>query len=251
MDARWFRSSAARGVPRRRLFAHPHAGGGASAFTLIARALPDDVELWTFALPGREARVREPPIADREVLVGALAEIVTAHADLPYMLLGHSFGASIGFDLARRLRRAGVPPPLALFVSGRQAAHLPDRRPPVHHLEDARLVDELRRYGGTTAEVIENREMMALILPALRADLEMAETYVYTQEPPLDVPIFAYGGRDDEDVSAAELYAWRMHTRGRAQVRIFPGGHFYLYGSADAHAALAGDIAAVGRRGEA
>ena len=70
--------------------------------------------------------------------------------------------------------------------------------------------------------------MLQLLLPSLRADTRLYRKYIYTPGEPLDLPIFAYGGRTDPNVSLLHVEAWREQTRAGFCCRFFDGGHFYL-----------------------
>jgi medium-chain acyl-[acyl-carrier-protein] hydrolase len=213
--------------PKLRLLCFPHAGGGASSFRAWAGLLPAEIEVCAVQPPGREERIREAPIASLPLLIDALVEHTAAVRAAPYALFGHSLGALVAFELARALRRRGQALPLHLFVSGSPAPHLRDTDPLVAG-DDAELLARLRRHRGTPTEILEHPELMELILPTLRADLALLEVYRYANEPPLELPITAFGGHDDPDVSEAALRAWREHTRGRFAYSGFPGGHFFV-----------------------
>lgn len=211
-----------------RLFCLPHAGGGASAFRGWAEAMPAEVEVCPVKLPGREARLGEPAIPRMEPLVDELVGVTERWSDLPFAIFGHSNGALIGFELARRLRREGRPGPVHLFASGRRAPDVPASRAPVAHLPDEPFVAELRELGGTPPEVLDHPEILPLLLPLLRADMALAETYEYREEPPLECPITAYSGLADVKVSRADAEAWGRHTRAGFTLRMFAGDHFFI-----------------------
>lgn len=219
----------ARGALRLRLFVFPHAGSGAFPYRTFAAALPPWIELAIAQLPGRESLFLATPYHAMGSLVEALATVVAPHTDAPFAFLGHSLGAHVAFQLSRALRRQGAPMPRGLIVSGSRAPHLPLRRAPLHALPNARLIEELRRYGGTPQVVLDSPEMMDLFLPPLRADLSVLETNQYTPEEPLSCPITALGGREDHTLTPEELEGWRETTRGPFEAHFFPGGHFYLF----------------------
>ncbi|NEP01487.1 MAG: hypothetical protein F6K58_23085, partial [Symploca sp. SIO2E9] len=114
-----------------RLFCLPYAGGGSSIFRLWHRELTSNIELCPIELPGRENRIREKPISNLEVLTEKLVEIFLPHADKPFALFGHSMGALIAYELARKLQQKNINP-VYLFVSGRQAPNIPELYPPFH-----------------------------------------------------------------------------------------------------------------------
>jgi medium-chain acyl-[acyl-carrier-protein] hydrolase len=190
--------------------------------------LPDEVELWSIQLPGRENRIVEPAFTRMRPLVEALAESIAPRSDLPFALFGHSLGAVICFELCRLLRRIGARAPLYLFVSGRRAPQIPDRGPAIHQLPDPELMLELRRLNGTPDWILNDAELMSLVLPSVRADFAVAETYTYTAELPLECSISVFGGAEDPEVSREELAAWEQQTRAKFTLRILPGNHFFL-----------------------
>ena len=239
----WIQRPLPRPGARLRLLLIPHAGGGASAFRGWAEALPPEVEACPVQLPGRENRMGEPPFDRLEPLVEALAGALERRRDLPYAVLGHSNGALIGFELARLARRTGAPGPVHLFASGRRAPHLPSSVPDIHRLPQDELVAELAALGGMPRQVLEHPELLALLVPLLRADMALTETYAHRDEPPLEIPITALTGTADAKVSLAEAEAWARHTRGAFRLHVFPGDHFYLFGSRDrVIATLAADL---------
>ena len=218
---------------RLRLLLIPHAGGGASTFRGWAEALPPEVEGCPVQLPGRENRMGEKAFDRLPALVEALTGALERWRDLPYAVLGHSNGALIGFELARHARRTGTPGPVHLFASGRRAPHAPSRQRDVHLLPQEELVAELTELGGMPRGVLEHPELMALLVPLLRADMALTETYEHRDEPPLDTPITALTGTEDAKVSLADAEAWERHTRGEFQLHVFPGDHFYLFSNRD------------------
>ena len=225
----WIQRPRPRPQARLRLLMIPHAGGGASTFRAWADALPPEVEACPVQLPGRENRAAERPFEQTDALVQALGEALERWRDLPYAVFGHSSGAIAGFELARHARRQGVPGPVHLFASGRRAPHLPPRQPDVHALPDAEFIERLAGLGGIPREVLEHRELVELIVPLLRADLTLAETYVCRDEPPLSIGITALTGDQDGKAPVDDVREWARHTTGEFRLHVFPGDHFYLF----------------------
>lgn len=211
-----------------RLLCLPYAGGAASAYRAWPDAFGAEVEVCALQPPGREMRLRERPFDRVEPLVAAAVDALEAELDRPYAVFGHSMGALVGFELIRELRRRGRPLPLAFAASGRNAPHLPPRDRLMHTLPDDEFIAKLRRFEGTPEEVLDNRELMELFLPLLRADFAVNEAYAPRDEPPLGLPLLAMGGVADEEVSEEGLEAWGRYTTGPFSVRFFPGGHFFL-----------------------
>lgn len=218
---------------RLRLFCFPYAGGGASAYRGWAAALPADVEVCPVQLPGRESRLREPAFDRPEPLVAALADALQPHIDLPFAFFGHSMGALLSFEITRELRRRGGPLPLHLFLSGRRAPQVAAREEDIHDLPEAEFVAKLRELNGTPEEVLQHSELMRLLVPVLRADFAVNETYVYRPGEPLDMGVSAFGGLGDAEVTRDDLAGWREQTRGAFRLRMLPGDHFFLHSARD------------------
>jgi len=216
-------------LAKMRLFCFPYAGGTAAIF----RAWPDlllttSVEVCVIHLPGRAGRLQEPPFTHLLSLVQEIAPAIRPFLDKPFAFFGHSMGALISFELARQLRRERAPAPAQLFLSGRSAAHLPDVEPRTFDLPEAEFIQELRRLNGTPQEVLEHPELMHLMIPLLRADFSVCQTYEYEKGPPLDSPITIFGGLQDFEAPRAHLEAWREHTSSTFKLRMLPGDHFFL-----------------------
>ncbi|MBD2083575.1 thioesterase II family protein [Trichocoleus sp. ST-U3] len=211
-----------------RLFCFPYAGGGALNFRTWSQGLPVGVEVCAVELPGRGKRILEAPFTQALPLVQAIAHALLPYLDKPFAFFGHSMGALVSFEVARLLRREYGMSPVHLFVSGRSAPQLPLQEPPIHSLPQPAFIEELRRLNGTPKAVLENVELMELLLPILRADFAVLETYVYAAEPPLQCPITAFGGLQDVKVSVDRLEAWRQQTSAKFSLQMLPGDHFFV-----------------------
>ena len=213
---------------RLRLFCFPYAGGGVSIFRAWSDGLPADVEVCPVQLPGRGTRLMEPPFTRLSPLIQALAQALFPLMDKPFAFFGHSLGALVSFELARQLRREYAVQPVRLFISADRAPQIPNRDPAIHSLPEGEFLVELRRLNGTPREVLEDEELRQIMLPLLRADFAVYETYGYSTEPPLNCPISAFGGLQDRRVSRGDLEAWRDQTSVSFSLRMFPGDHFFL-----------------------
>ncbi|MDP9119762.1 MAG: thioesterase domain-containing protein [Acidobacteriota bacterium] len=218
---------------RLRMFCFPYAGGGASAYRGWGASLPADVELCPVQLPGRESRLRDKPFTRPEPLIATLAEVLLPYMDMPFVFFGHSMGGMIGFELSRELRRRGRALPLHLFVSGRRAPQQPAREENIHDLPEPQFIAKLRELNGTPEEVLQHAELMRLLIPILRADFAINETYAFTGEEPFDFGISAFGGLGDVEVLREDVALWQIHTRGRFRLRMLPGDHFFLHSAKD------------------
>jgi medium-chain acyl-[acyl-carrier-protein] hydrolase len=235
---------------RARFLCFHHAGGGASAFRPWVGELSDKLDLCAVQLPGRESRLRETPFTRLEDMVPAVAHAIQPVLDRPFVFFGHSLGAMVAFEVARELARRGGPGPIHLFVSGRRGPTRPDRGPRLSHLIGDAFVEEVRkRWDGIPAPVLEEPELLELLLPTLRADLSVVESYEYVPGPALECAITALGGTEDPSAEATDLAAWRDHTRSAFSMRMFPGGHFFVQTArSEVLAAVRSDLASVIQR---
>lgn len=222
-----------------RLVCLPHAGGSASFYFPVSQRLSSEFDVVSVQYPGRQDRRHEPCVDDLRDLAAAVFEALRPIADRPIALFGHSMGATLAFEVARLLEgRAGVVP-THLFVSGRRAPSR-HRDEQVHLLGDEGLLADVRRLSGTDSRVLGDPEMLRAALPSIRADYRAVETYRYRPEPPLRCPITAFTGDDDPKTTIDEVRSWAEHTTAAFDLKVFPGGHFFLV----AHqAAILGSVA--------
>jgi surfactin synthase thioesterase subunit len=228
LDTLWIARSAPPTDAPVRLFCLSYAGGGASAFRAWPARL-QGVEVLPVLLPGRETRMLERPFDRMPPLVDALADAIAPELDRPYAVFGHSMGARLGFELLRELRRRDERAPLALFASSCKAPHLPRAPQPLfEQMPENVFVARLRNMNGTPPEVFENPELLELVLPAIRADFAVVDSYEYADEPALACPIRAFGGTMDTEAREDELLAWQAHTTTSFALRMLSGGHFTI-----------------------
>ena len=217
-----------------RLFLFPYAGGGPAAFWKWAAKFPNHIEMWIAHYPGRGSRYNEAPVKKLSLLVEGVYQAIHPLLDKPFASFGHSLGGLVAFELTRSLRQKDLPQPIVLFISACGAPQLPDPDPPIHGLPDSEFVKALQELNGTRKEIITNPKLMKLLLPALRADFEAAESYqCNSSKQPLECPIVAFGGSDDPHVSREGLAGWVTQTNSRFKSIFFPGDHFYLNAAED------------------
>ena len=179
-------------------------------------------------LPGREARIAEPPLTSVKALAEMAAAEIERAADAPFALFGYSFGSLVAFETARLLRRRGSMPS-NLMVAALRPPQLPHRGRRIHEMPVHEFAAELRKLKGTPDAVLGNPELMSLVLPAIRADFQAYETYRYHEQEPLECPISVIGGIADPSASQADLIAWSEQTSGSFRMRMLPGDHFFIH----------------------
>lgn len=212
-----------------KLLCFPYAGGTSSLFRLWHLQLPEQVELAAIRLPGRAERASEPPITEWPELVRRVSASLDGVLDRPFVFFGHSLGALVGFEVARWLRRHRGIAPERLLVAARRAPHIPDTEPSTWDRDDEGFVARLRELKGTPPAILESPEVLELLAPRLRADFKLVDTYAYRSEPPLDCPIVAFGGAQDEESLEGRLDGWALHTSGRFTKHVLPGDHFFIH----------------------
>jgi len=191
--------------------------------------LPANIGVFAAQLPGQGSRLREEPPVKVDALVAQLCEAVEPYVDEPFALFGYSMGALLAFELARSLRRQGLPQPAHLFVGAWRAPQTPPLMSPIYQLPDELFIQAIqRRYGGIPAAILEDQELMAVFTPVLRANFTMIETYQYSDDTRFDFPLTAFGGTSDPAADESRLRAWGEQTRGRFECHIYDGGHFFI-----------------------
>ncbi len=192
-------------------------------------AFDDGVEVSSIQAPGREERFREDPLLRMDEWAEAAAHQILPLIDGEYAVYGHSVGALVGFETLRRLRALAVPPARHFFVAASRAPHLPPTRPPIAHLPDLDLLEQVQdRYGSIPIQVMQDADLRSLVLRPLRADLAALEAYSPCPDPPIDCSITAIGAYNDRMVSQASLREWRQYTRGGFDCHMVRGEHIFL-----------------------
>ena len=206
-----------------------HAGGGSASFHPLRRALAAvgaKVALTTVKLPGRESRRDEPRYVDADACVRALADELDGLLSRPHVLLGHSMGALLAYSLAQQRISRGLYAPEAVIVASYRASHLPGPLHDLHLVDDNELAAELARYGGLPAEILSRLEWLELLMPTVRDDLRICQSYRPSGEPPLPCPLHIFGGHNDPLAPADTMAAWSSYSAQPQPVRLFAGGHF-------------------------
>ncbi|MFE0676421.1 thioesterase II family protein [Streptomyces sp. NPDC058867] len=226
----WFRRYTPSTPGAVKLLALPHAGGSAPYFLPLSRALAPELDVLCVQYPGRLDRHRETPVSDLRDLAEQVYRALVSEPAGPVVLFGHSMGAVLAYEIARRLEATGGGELLGVIASGRRAPHR-FREETVHLRDDDGVIAEIRELSGTEQGILDDEELLRMVLPALRADYRAVETYREIPDPaPLTAPVTVLAGESDSRVSLDDARAWEQLTSGTFRFRSFPGGHFYLNG---------------------
>lgn len=205
----------------------PYAGGSAYIFNHWPKQLPNSMQVCAVQLPGRGRRIKEPAFRRLSDIVQPLTEALLPYLGSRFAFFGHSMGALISFEMIRRLRKVHRLKATHLFVSGCYAPHIPDPNP-LYSLPDQELIEKLKRLQGVPPSELDDAELMQLMLPTLRADCLVTETYSYKNDEPLECPITVFGGTEDTIAKQEDLGEWQRHTSAKFSQYIFPGKHFFF-----------------------
>jgi len=228
MASSWFANSRQKQTADLRLFCFPYAGDLGSAFYRWPDLFRPAIDVYPIVLPGRGIRSDEVLMRRIDPLLLSLRSALDGLLDRPFAFFGHSLGALLAYELACHLAVAKGPEPVALFVSGRRAAHLPPSHREVHALAEDEFIEAIGQYNGTPPEILLDPNLMSYVAPVLRADLEINETYTYRHNGKLNCEIMAFGGESDVFTSADELSKWTDLSNGKFTLQMMPGDHFFL-----------------------
>ena len=221
---RWTICAEPRPLAAHRLYCFPQAGGSPAEFTHLSRSASPDLEVQVVVLPGRANRIRESPYDDLGTLIDALARELCPKT--PYAIFGHSLGALIAYEYTRAVIARGLPQPSHLFVSGHVGPADYSPLPPTSHLDDAAFLRWFTKTFSVASGVVEDPELLALVVPYLRADIALQRSYRPVLGQPIDVPIVAFAPVDDGITT--KMRSWERETTGAFTWVEVAGDHGYL-----------------------
>ena len=227
----WFLTLRPKQNAKIKLFCFHYAGGGASIFRSWTNNVIESAEVIAVQLPGREDRYNEALLTDIEKIIEKLCtyfEKQCIRQSQPFVFFGHSLGALVAFELIRKLRRNKLVLPNHLIVSGSKSPQITNNKPLKYLLPDEQFIVELSKYNGIPEEVLNNKELIKMCLPIIKADFTIIETYKYKTEVALTCPITTLGGLNDHTVNREHILAWKAQTNSLFRSHFLPGDHFFV-----------------------
>ncbi|WP_432401622.1 thioesterase II family protein [Wukongibacter sp. M2B1] len=216
-------------MDRIKLFCIPYAGGSATAYREWKKHIHPSIELCPIELAGRDSRFGGSFYEDVTEAVDDIYNIISKDLDGPYAIFGHSMGSVLAYELAHKIKSFNHTAPIHLFFSGRRPPHIERDNKDIHLLSDKEFMDEIMELGGTPKELLENKELLELFMPMLRADFKIVETYEYVEKNEvLDCNITVLWGKKEEGTTIGEIVQWRRHTDKSCKIHMFNGGHFFV-----------------------
>ncbi|WP_280501797.1 thioesterase II family protein [Nocardia farcinica] len=236
----WLRALRIEASPRHHLVCFPPGGGSATAYRNLADRVGPGIAVLALQYPARQDRLGEPAVTDLHELADRIAEELLAQPEVANLsLFGHSMGATVAYETARRLESAGRTV-ARLFVSGRPAPSFVETRR-LHLGSDEDLIADLERLAADPAPIAVLRTepgLAEIVLPAQRGDYQAVETYARRSSEPLRCPVTALVSTGDPTMSVEQADEWADFTAAAFRRETFPGGHFYLDERPDEVAAL-------------
>lgn len=227
MNSAWFSTFHKQANPEIQLFCFPYAGGNASTFAGWHSALPKHVAVLGLQTPGRASRLMEDPIDNMEELSSIVAEKMGSLINRRYVMLGHSLGARLAYEVTLKLTDKGVPAPAAFIASGSPAPSVERSEAPIFHLSEPEFIEAIRQMGGTPEEVFQHAELREIILPALRADFKIVDTYKGSQLK-INTCAHIFYGLNDHTVSIEDAKSWKQHFTNDCIFHPIDGDHFFI-----------------------
>lgn len=212
-----------------KIFALPFAGGSKYSYRVLHDFVPAPFEWETIELPGRGSRLHEPLLSDiNEITEDAFNQIRNRLNEGEYLIYGHSMGTLLGYELTKRIMKAGLNKPVCLFFTGRGAPAVKERKK-ISAYEKQAFWQEIKKLGGLPEEILENEEMKDFFEPFLRSDFKAVEEYQYQpMENPLPVPLFVRTGSEDM-AFGNDIMKWQKETQHKLSLKILPGDHFFIF----------------------
>jgi len=214
-----------------KLFCLPYAGGTAMIYSSWKKNLHSEIELFPIELAGRGKRCKEPFYSNVYEAVDDIYNAIKDELDgTSFAFYGHSMGTVLVYELIYKIKELMNLEPVYAFFSGRYPPQVKKTEKFCYKMPENEFIQEIRSLGGTPEEFFENRELMEIFLPILRADYMLIELYNHAPKPgKLGMGITVFNGKQDKYVTHDDLEEWQYITSGKNEVIEFDGGHFFIF----------------------
>ncbi len=226
-----------------RLFYIPHAGGSAVLCKSWQKDLGKQVEVQPLEMAGRGIRFRDNFFSAIPEILDDFYHRLKQYEGEPYIIYGHSFGALLTYELYYRIKAEGMPLPVHLFFSGSIPPQTQFMEKKISHLPDETFIQEVMAYEGLEQEILENKELMEIFMPVLRADFRLLEDYQYQEKlEKIKVPATVLYS---SDIQEKRINEWGKLIESAVDYQFIDGGHFFL--KKNSHTTMAAVMARLNR----
>lgn len=212
---------------RVRLLCFSYAGGSSGTYIPWLKNLPEEVELAVVQLPGRGVRMADSPYDNMDTLVKDVFIALSKLPTKPCVFFGHSMGARVAYELTLMLVRHRYTLPLHVIASASSAPCVPRKKKPIYALPDDEFIAEVAGLNGSSEEVLADREIMELLMPTLRADFKIVETYLNKSQYIIPTTVSVFSGKDD-DLENHEIEPWLSLFSSNTGIHWVDGDHFFV-----------------------
>ncbi|MBQ4844007.1 thioesterase [Pseudoalteromonas sp. MMG013] len=224
----WFLQRKQSKPVKQNLFCFPYAGGSGQMYLDWDDKVPDGCQVFGVEFPGRGRRFSDPLQANITDLVDMLYANIKSKLTRPFSFYGHSNGALVAYELAKKISRELGLTPKNLFISAKVAPQLGTEYP-LHKLSEDEFIEVLKDYKGTPELVFNNPELLEVYTPILRSDFALSENYKFVEQGKLNTDIVILAGEDDEVVEPDNVFAWQALFNGKVRKELMRGDHFFVH----------------------
>lgn len=218
-----------------RLFCLPYAGGSATIYNRWKNKVINNIIIMPVELQGRGKRFLEPLYSSVEQAATDIFNYIINEVDEEeYAIFGHSMGCLLSYEVARKIKESGFKEPIHIFFSGKEPPHIKERGKTLHTLPDEEFISEIYKKGGMPKEIFENKEILKIFTPILKADFKIIETYAFKPDiNKLNYNISVLNGSKDDEISHERIMEWKLYTNKECNIYEFDGGHFFIMDKED------------------
>ncbi|RPF22276.1 thioesterase II family protein [Myceligenerans xiligouense] len=214
----------------RQIVMFPFLGGFGASFNGLTGTLEEDWDVWTVNPPGHGSSTL-PPVHRLDDLVdlylGNLRDVLKPGA----VFFGHSMGSVVAYHVLLAMAAdagfAGRRPTDLVLSASAAPRHLPVQG--YGALPEDELIRHLRSFGTFPEEVVQDADLMAMLVPAFRADYQVLEDARRRPVTLLDVRTRLILGALDSQTPAGSTEAWQDYLAAPIRHHLLADqGHMYV-----------------------